>query len=227
MNNLLLIVIILSSYCFKSEAQRVAPFYRVGLEVGGSTSTFVPKTTEHPPHNQRLGVRLGVYSFHRIFGSLDLKIGIFYNLRGSSFAPPLRPNSNGKLLTINNISIPFMLFWNISDRVNLAVGVEVSDVVSSNFLWYNRTSWGLIGSCGFYVAPRCRVAAYYVHELTPLYWNVNSFTRAAPIVRSYFNIVAGISVSYDLHKKYEPFRNAPDFRHPCPRLVQQSPPIHL
>lgn len=211
---LLLLGVFFHCYLALGTAQGPALFYRAGTEIGGSISSFVPKTQKENIYHQRLGGRLGLYAMHRIHGHLDLRTGLLYTLRGLTFNDQINPYSSYGLWNIHSISAPVMLFYHLSPQVNVAFGIEFNTVIESNIpIYHDGFDWGLRGACGFYVNPRCRIAAYYTQGLDR-FWLRNANFNGTD---AYYNVLAGISVSYEFHQLHD-YPNAPTFQHPCPRF---------
>lgn len=215
---LLLIGLLFHGWLAIGQQSKPALFYRIGLEVGGSISTFVPQTVNIPIYNQRLGGRLGVFAMHRLYQSFDLRTGIFHTLRGLAFGDQPNPYNQDPLWNIHCISAPFMLFYHLSSRVNLALGVELNAIVESNLpIYRDELNIGIRGACGFYITKQCRIAAYYTHLLNR-YWIQSASTRPRQLLtNAYNNIVAGISISFEFYQRRD-YSAVPTFVHPCPRF---------
>lgn len=211
---LLLLGIFFHCFGLIAIAQKPALFYRIGLELGGSGSNFVPKQVYIPQYNSRLGGRLGVFAMHRLWKSLDLKTGIFYKLRGVSFSGEPNPYDQSPTWNLHSITFPLMLFYHLSSRVNIALGVEINAVTNSNLPISSRgVDLGVRGSCGYYIVPRCRVAAYY----TVGFGEFRIYSSSSNATHSYTNIIGGFSVAYELYQRKD-YSAAPPFIHPCPRF---------
>lgn len=201
----LLVTNLLVCFFFNSgEAQKPIWFYRMGVELGGSISTFVPETVNIPIYNQRLGGRLGVFAMHQLYPSFDLRTGIFHTLRGMAFGDQPNPYNQDRFWNLHHISAPVMLFYHVSSRVNLALGLEFNALINSNLpLYRDELNVGIRGACGFYITQQCRIAAYYSHSLNR-YWLHSTPPRPRqPVTNAYNNVVAGISVSFEFYQRKE------------------------
>ncbi|MFK7798857.1 MAG: outer membrane beta-barrel protein [Aureispira sp.] len=203
-----------------NEIQNKEPgaFYRIGIEMGLSLSTFIPDNQLIPIYNQRLGGRLGIFALHRLHKSFDLRTGLMYTLRGLAFGNQPNPYNQARVWSLHGFAVPLMLFYHLSDRVNIALGVEFVGFFDGNLPVYrNDGDIGLRGSCGFYITPRCRIAAYYSHGLQRYLLNAQPANGLTPPY-AYNNIISGISVSYEFHQAID-YSKAPRFEPPCPRLL--------
>ncbi|MGH1335366.1 MAG: outer membrane beta-barrel protein [Aureispira sp.] len=223
MNKQLLLVVFFHFFISCATAQNYSPaFYRVGVETGLAISSFLPEKVNIPIYNQRLGGRFGFYAMHRLKDKLDLRTGFVYSLRGVAFGENPNPYNLDPLWNLHQLSSPVMLFYHLSNRVNVALGVELNLTIKSNIpAGYSNTGLpiiGLRGSCGYYITPRCRIAAYYAHVLNDFLLDGPASNGLKPPY-TYKNIMAGISVSFEFHQRIDRLENAPSFAPPCPRLI--------
>lgn len=174
---------------FDSQAQ-----FHIGAEIGTAISAVVPSNQSIPVYAQRISPRAGLYGELDVHTLFSFRTGIFYSLRGFEFG--IFPNNynTDKFWDLHCLAIPLMLVFKPSKQVQVALGLEWSNVVHTNLPLIQVPSllFGLRGACGFHITKQLRVSAYYTYSLTKLL----ETTGVSPSQKAFYNnILAGISMA--------------------------------
>lgn len=180
--------------------------FHIGPEIGGAISAMVPSNQKIPNYAQRIGLRVGGFVEMEISSLFAIRSGLFYTLRGFNFGTISNPYNEAKFWDIHGLNIPMMFVLKLGDQVQMALGLEMNNVLGSNLPLIRLPSiqMGLRGECGFQINNQLRVSAYYMHGFNKLL----EIRTSRPGQNDFYNnIIAGISVAYiaqSFYKKSKP-----------------------